>query len=77
VDFQVPDSSATATAFLCGVKAQMGTAGVSQAVQRGRCDQVKGNEVTSIARWAQLAGELTHGIHRSYISHAIFLPLII
>lgn len=34
-DYQVPDSAGTATAYLCGVKANMGTLGVDERVQKG------------------------------------------
>lgn len=54
---QVPDSAGTATAYLCGVKANEGTVGVSAATQRSQCNTTQGNEVTSILRWAKDAGE--------------------
>lgn len=54
---QVPDSAGTATAYLCGVKANEGTVGVSAATERTRCNTTQGNEVTSILRWAKDAGE--------------------
>ena len=40
VDFQVPDSAGTATAFLSGVKTNMGVVGVTEDVKLGRCDDV-------------------------------------
>lgn len=54
---QVPDSAGTATAYLCGVKANEGTLGVSAGVTRDRCNTTKGQEVTSILHWAKEAGE--------------------
>ena len=54
---QVPDSAGTATAYLCGVKANEGTVGVSAGVTRDRCNTTKGQEVTSILRWAKDGGE--------------------
>lgn len=54
---QVPDSAGTATAYLCGVKANEGTVGVSAATQRSHCNTTQGNEVTSVLRWAKDAGE--------------------
>lgn len=54
---QVPDSAGTATAYLCGVKANEGTVGVSAGVTRDRCNTTKGQEVTSILRWAKDSGE--------------------
>lgn len=58
VDFQIPDSAATATAFLCGVKTNLNTIGVSAAARNGICKTQKGNEVTSILKWAKDAGRL-------------------
>ncbi|KAL7976169.1 hypothetical protein Chor_008266 [Crotalus horridus] len=54
---QVPDSAGTATAYLCGVKANEGTVGVSAAVTRSQCNTTAGNEVTSILKWAKAAGQ--------------------
>lgn len=54
---QVPDSAGTATAYLCGVKANEGTVGVSAAVTRAQCNTTAGNEVTSVLKWAKGAGE--------------------
>ncbi|KAI6073819.1 Alkaline phosphatase, tissue-nonspecific isozyme [Aix galericulata] len=59
---QVPDSAGTATAYLCGVKANEGTVGVSAGVTRDRCNTTKGQEVTSILRWAKDEGELPVGV---------------
>lgn len=56
VDFQIADSAATATAFLCGVKTNLNTVGVSAAARNGVCKTQKGNEVTSILKWAKDAG---------------------
>lgn len=59
VDFQIADSAATATAYLCGVKTNLNTVGVSAAARNGVCRSQKGNEVTSILKWAKDAGEGT------------------
>lgn len=56
---QVPDSAGTATAYLCGVKANEGTVGVNAAAVRSQCNTTEGNEVTSILRWAKDAGRVT------------------
>lgn len=56
---QVADSAGTATAFLCGVKANEGTVGVSAAAVRSQCNTTQGNEVTSILRWAKEAGTVS------------------
>lgn len=55
---QVPDSAGTATAYLCGVKANEGTVGVNAAAVRSQCNTTMGNEVTSILRWAKDAGRV-------------------
>lgn len=55
---QVADSAGTATAYLCGVKANEGTVGVNAASVRGQCNTTKGNEVSSILKWAKDAGKL-------------------
>ena len=49
----MPDSAGTATAFLCGVKANYGTVGVTHKVNRLDCDASleKAKQVDSIARW--------------------------
>lgn len=52
----MPDSAGTATAYLCGVKANEGTVGVTAAAIRGQCNTTQGNEVTSILKWAKDAG---------------------
>lgn len=54
---QVADSAGTATAYLCGVKANEGTVGVSAGAVRSQCNSTRGNEVTSILKWAKDAGE--------------------
>lgn len=56
VDQQMPDSAGTATAYLCGVKANYGTLGVTAATQRYNCSSAYGNEVTSVLHRAKLAG---------------------
>ncbi|XP_030600173.1 alkaline phosphatase, tissue-nonspecific isozyme [Archocentrus centrarchus] len=53
VDFQIADSAATATAYLCGVKTNLNIIGVNAAARNGICKTQKGNEVTSILKWAK------------------------
>lgn len=59
VDQQMPDSAATATAYLCGVKANYGTLGVSASTPRNNCRATSGNEVTSVLQRAKEAGRFT------------------
>uniref|UniRef100_A0AAJ7WKU4 Alkaline phosphatase n=1 Tax=Petromyzon marinus TaxID=7757 RepID=A0AAJ7WKU4_PETMA len=67
---QVPDSAGTATAYLCGVKANEGTVGLSAAARRSECTTANGNEVTSILRWAKDAGKSTGIVTTTRVSHA-------
>ncbi|XP_061244366.1 intestinal-type alkaline phosphatase-like [Bos javanicus] len=48
VDRDVPDSAGTTTAYLCGVKTNMRTIGVSAAARFDQCNTTRGNEVTSV-----------------------------
>jgi len=50
VDAQVPDSAGTATAYLTGVKSDLGVVGMSAAVTPGVCSTGPGNEVNSILK---------------------------
>ncbi|KAM9801292.1 alkaline phosphatase, tissue-nonspecific isozyme [Neosynchiropus ocellatus] len=70
VDFQIPDSAATATAYLCGVKTNLNTVGVSAAARNGICKSQKGNEVTSIMKWAKDAGKSVGIVTTTRVQHA-------
>lgn len=52
----MPDSAGTATAYLCGVKSNYGTLGVTAATPRYNCSASFGNEVTSVLDRAKKAG---------------------
>ncbi|NXR43830.1 PPBT protein, partial [Hippolais icterina] len=67
---QVPDSAGTATAYLCGVKANEGTLGVSASVTRDHCNTTKGQEVTSILHWAKEAGKAVGIVTTTRVTHA-------
>ncbi|XP_014908094.1 alkaline phosphatase, tissue-nonspecific isozyme [Poecilia latipinna] len=67
---QVPDSAGTATAYLCGVKANEGTVGVSAAAVRSQCNTTKGNEVTSILKWAKDAKKSVGIVTTTRVNHA-------
>ncbi|XP_044138393.1 alkaline phosphatase-like [Bufo gargarizans] len=69
-DAQVPDSAGTATAYLCGVKANEGTVGVNAAAVRGQCNTTKGNEVNSILKWAKEAGKSVGVVTTTRVNHA-------
>lgn len=67
---QVPDSAGTATAYLCGVKANEGTVGVSAAAVRSQCNTTAGNEVTSILKWAKDSGKSVGIVTTTRVNHA-------
>ena len=56
----MPDSAGTATAYLCGVKGNYKTIGVSAAARYNQCNTTSGNEVTSVMNRAKKAGGLGH-----------------
>lgn len=72
VDAQVPDSAATATAILCGVKANFYTLGLNANVRldETNCQKVQQNKVDSILKQAQEAGKSTGIITNTRITHA-------
>ncbi|XP_061072507.1 alkaline phosphatase, tissue-nonspecific isozyme [Conger conger] len=70
VDFQIPDSAATGTAYLCGVKSNLNTVGVNAAARNGVCRTQKGNEVTSILKWAKDAGKSVGIVTTTRVQHA-------
>ncbi|XP_061398596.1 membrane-bound alkaline phosphatase-like [Musca vetustissima] len=69
---QVPDSACTATAYLCGVKANSVTIGVSANVEYNNCSASmdQANHVSSIAVWAQKAGKATGFVTTTTLTHA-------
>ncbi|XP_057181990.1 intestinal-type alkaline phosphatase [Triplophysa rosa] len=70
VDQQMPDSAATATAYLCGVKANYGTLGLSAAARRKDCNTTEGNEVTSVLHRARMAGKSVGIVSTARVQHA-------
>ncbi|XP_036919467.1 intestinal-type alkaline phosphatase-like [Sturnira hondurensis] len=70
VDRQVPDSAGTATAYLCGVKANYQTIGVSAAAQYNQCNTTRGNEVTSVMQRAKNAGKSVGVVTETRVQHA-------
>ncbi|XP_030371539.1 membrane-bound alkaline phosphatase [Scaptodrosophila lebanonensis] len=72
VDKIVPDSACTATAYLCGVKAQEGTIGVTGAVPRTDCKAMldESTHVDSIAKWAIDAGKWAGLVTTTRVTHA-------
>uniref|UniRef100_A0A8C6EMP0 Alkaline phosphatase n=1 Tax=Marmota marmota marmota TaxID=9994 RepID=A0A8C6EMP0_MARMA len=70
VDRQVPDSAGTATAFLCGVKANYKTIGLSAAARFDQCNTTRGNEVMSVMYWAKQAGKSVGVVTTTTVQHA-------
>jgi len=71
VNHQVADSAGTATAFLTGVKTNLGVIGVNEKVTRKNCDQMStDNSVTSILRWSLNEGKRAGVVTTTRITHA-------
>uniref|UniRef100_A0ACB8FBB7 Uncharacterized protein n=1 Tax=Sphaerodactylus townsendi TaxID=933632 RepID=A0ACB8FBB7_9SAUR len=70
VDRQVADSAGTGTAYLCGVKANAKTVGVSAAAIHEQCNTTFGNEVHSILHRAKLAGKSVGIVTTTRVQHA-------
>uniref|UniRef100_A0A6M2E0I5 alkaline phosphatase n=1 Tax=Xenopsylla cheopis TaxID=163159 RepID=A0A6M2E0I5_XENCH len=72
VDAQTADSACSATAYLCGVKANTGTIGVSANVGRKKCIAMadKNNHVFSLAKWAQDKDMATGIVTTTRVTHA-------
>uniref|UniRef100_A0A8C5YN72 Alkaline phosphatase n=1 Tax=Marmota marmota marmota TaxID=9994 RepID=A0A8C5YN72_MARMA len=70
VDRQVPDSASTATAYLCGVKANYKTIGLSAAARFDQCNTTRGNEVVSVMYRAKKAGKSVGVVTTTRVQHA-------
>uniref|UniRef100_A0A8D2D1G8 Alkaline phosphatase n=1 Tax=Sciurus vulgaris TaxID=55149 RepID=A0A8D2D1G8_SCIVU len=70
VDRQVPDSAGTATAYLCGVKGNYKTIGLSAAARFGQCNTTRGNEVISVMYRAKKAGKSVGVVTTTTVQHA-------
>ncbi|NXQ67432.1 PPBI phosphatase, partial [Quiscalus mexicanus] len=70
VDRHVPDSAGTATAYLCGVKGNYKTIGVSAAARYGECSTTFGNEVISVMERARRAGKAVGIVTTTRVQHA-------
>lgn len=69
---QIPDSACTATAYLCGVKNNYGTLGVTAAVARHDCaaSTEAAARVRSVAEWALDAGLDVGVVTTTRVTHA-------
>ncbi|XP_023951752.2 membrane-bound alkaline phosphatase-like [Bicyclus anynana] len=72
VDAQTADSACSATAYLCGAKANGGTLGLSAAVPRRDCgaSQAPAARLQSVAAWALAAGRDAGVVTTTRITHA-------
>ncbi|KAK4883444.1 hypothetical protein RN001_006763 [Aquatica leii] len=72
VDRQVADSACSSTAYLGGVKANEGTAGVTASVKLSDCVAMNNpvNHVNSVAFLSQLAGKRTGIVTTTRVTHA-------
>ncbi|XP_029816593.1 intestinal-type alkaline phosphatase [Manacus vitellinus] len=70
VDRQVPDSAGTATAYLCGVKGNYQTVGLSAAARYSQCNTTAGNEVISVLEQARKAGKAVGIVTTTRVQHA-------
>ncbi|XP_048255124.1 alkaline phosphatase-like [Haliotis rufescens] len=71
-DRQTAGSASTGTAYLCGVKANYGTIGVSPAVKRKDCEASKTVEgkLSSIHKWSKEAGKSVGFVTTARVTHA-------
>jgi len=65
-----PDSAGTATALHAGVKTKSGVLGLSAEARKGFCEDVPGNEVSSIAEHAKGLGKKVGVVSTARMTHA-------
>ncbi|KAF7265733.1 hypothetical protein GWI33_020816 [Rhynchophorus ferrugineus] len=72
VDHQTADSACSATAYLGGIKANLGTIGVTAAVTKNNCTamNIDENHVESVARYFQMNGKRTGLVTTTRVTHA-------
>ncbi|CAN7997686.1 unnamed protein product, partial [Ixodes hexagonus] len=70
LDVQTSDSANTATAYLCGVKANFETLGVDSRIKREDCHSDPSTHLPSIMQWAQEAGLWTGVVTTTMITDA-------
>ncbi len=67
---QVPDSAGTMTAMVSGLKTDIGVFGYDEDTNRGDCDTLEGNGVTTYLEMAEVAGMSTGIISTARLTHA-------
>ncbi|XP_040063463.1 alkaline phosphatase [Ixodes scapularis] len=70
LNVQTSDSANTATAYLCGVKANYETLGVDSRIRSGDCHSDPSTHLPSIMQWAQAAGLWTGVVTTTRITDA-------
>lgn len=69
-DAQIPDSAATMSSIMTGVKTNSGMVGVGSKFLRGNCEAVKQDSLTTLVELAEASGKLTGIISTSRITDA-------
>ncbi|XP_052819506.1 alkaline phosphatase-like isoform X2 [Mya arenaria] len=69
-DAQTPDSSATATAYYTGVKANLGTMGLDASARRSNCSFTDEAKIESILDWSLAAGKSVGIVTTTRVTHA-------
>jgi len=67
---QVPDSAGTMTAMVSGLKTDIGVFGYDEDTNRGDCDTLEGNLVTTYLEMAEVAGMATGIVSTARLTHA-------
>ena len=67
---QVPDSAGTMTAMVSGLKTDIGVFGYDEDTNRGDCDTLEGNGVTTYLEMAEVAGMSTGVVSTARLTHA-------
>ncbi|XP_066581902.1 alkaline phosphatase-like [Prorops nasuta] len=70
MDAQVGESSACATALLCGVKANYETVGLDSSARFENCNSSLNAHVPSLITWAQKQGKMTGLVTTTRVTHA-------
>ncbi|XP_045193348.2 alkaline phosphatase-like isoform X2 [Mercenaria mercenaria] len=69
-DYQVPDSAATMTAMVTGVKSKSRTIGVDSSAVYDECHDLTNHTLSTILHWSQEAGKSTGFVTTSRVTHA-------
>lgn len=70
VDAQTPDSAGTMTAIVTGVKTKMGVLGLAENIEKGKCDAIENNTLTSTLELVELSGMSTGIVSTASVTHA-------